>query len=85
MIINFTKQLFQDISASLNATADAPLTQSQLHSLIEAAARKCNLVSREEFDAQQAVLLKTREKLERLEAELAELNTEIKNDHANNT
>ena len=34
---------------------------------------KLNLVTREEFDVQQAVLLKTREKLEALEAQVAAL------------
>ena len=37
------------------------------HQLIENTFNKLNLVTREEFDAQAAVLLRTREKLERLE------------------
>ncbi|HYF97390.1 MAG TPA: accessory factor UbiK family protein [Coxiellaceae bacterium] len=42
------------------------------HQLIENAFNKLNLVTREEFDAQAAVLLRTREKLERLEKKLLE-------------
>ena len=38
---------------------------------------KMNLVSREEFDIQAAVLRRTREKLEALEAKLAELEQEL--------
>jgi BMFP domain-containing protein YqiC len=36
-----------------------------------------NLVSREEFDVQRGVLAKTREKLEKLEARVAELEQRI--------
>ena len=43
------------------------------HQLIENTFNKLNLVTREEFDAQAAVLLRTREKLERLEQKLAEI------------
>jgi len=43
---------------------------SQLRAIIEASLRKLNLVTREEFDAQQAVLQRTREKLESLEQQL---------------
>lgn len=38
---------------------------------------KMNLVSREEFDVQAAVLRRTREKLEALEAQLSELEREL--------
>lgn len=44
-----------------------------LRSLVAAALAKMDLVSREEFDAQTAVLARTRAKLEALEAQLAEL------------
>ena len=38
---------------------------------------KLDLVSRDEFDAQQAVLIRTREKLEQLEKDFAELEKRI--------
>ena len=43
------------------------------HALLQAAFEKMNLVSREEFEAQKSVLARTREKLEKLEAQVAEL------------
>ena len=41
--------------------------ESNLRSGLESGLRKMNLVTREEFDVQTAVLLRTREKLEELE------------------
>ena len=40
---------------------------------LEAALAKMDLVTREEFDVQSAVLARTREKLQKLEAQVAEL------------
>jgi len=42
-------------------------------SLLQSALARMDLVTREEFDVQMAVLARTREKLEALEARLAEL------------
>ena len=47
--------------------------EHNLRAAIEANLKKLNLVTREEFDIQQQVLLRTREKLEALEAKVAEL------------
>lgn len=47
--------------------------QRNLRSGLEAALRQMNLVSRDEFEIQQAVLQRTREKLEALEARVAAL------------
>ncbi len=47
------------------------------HAILQAAFEKMNLVSREEFEAQKAVLARTREKLEKLEARVAELDRQI--------
>ena len=44
-----------------------------LHSLLQSSFAKLDLISRSEFDAQAAVLLRTRQRLEELEARLAEL------------
>lgn len=45
---------------------------------LENGLRTMNLVTREEFDVQNAVLLRTREKLEQLEATVAELEQLLK-------
>ncbi|WP_029406636.1 accessory factor UbiK family protein [Thiomicrorhabdus sp. Milos-T2] len=47
--------------------------QSQVKSVLTSAFDKMDLVSREEFDIQTAVLTKTRAKLEQLEKQVAEL------------
>ena len=43
------------------------------HAILESAFSKMNLISREEFDVQTALLARTRKKLEELEAQIAEL------------
>lgn len=48
-------------------------TEKNLKSAMAKALEKMNLVSREEFEVQQAVLLRTREKLEAMERQLEEL------------
>jgi len=50
--------------------------EQNLRSGLESGLRKMNLVSREEFDIQTAVLLRTREKLEKLEVLVDELTTQ---------
>jgi BMFP domain-containing protein YqiC len=47
--------------------------QRNLRAGLESALGKLNLVTREEFEVQQAVLARTREKLKALEARVAEL------------
>ena len=41
--------------------------ENTIHNLLQTSLQKMNLVTREEFDVQSAVLERTREKLERLE------------------
>ncbi len=52
--------------------------QRNLHTALEAALGKLNLVTRDEFDIQQAVLQRTRQKLDQLEAQLQTLETQQK-------
>lgn len=74
MIDQIARQLFTDINEKVTSfTAAGEGSASQLRAVIESALRKMNIVTREEFDAQQAVLMRTREKLEALEARLAGL------------
>ena len=47
--------------------------QRNLRAALEAALRQMNLVSRDEFEIQQAVLARSREKLDALEKRVAEL------------
>lgn len=74
MIDQFAKDVFSNIQAQAENFKEATTgSESQLRAMLESAMRKLNLVSREEFDAQQAVLLRTREKLEALEKQVAAL------------
>ncbi|OQX32102.1 MAG: hypothetical protein B0D96_03565 [Candidatus Sedimenticola endophacoides] len=51
--------------------------RKNFHSTLEAGLAHLELVTREEFDVQSAVLARTREKLERLEALVAELEQKL--------
>ena len=47
--------------------------ESNIRALLQSSLSKMNLVTREEFDVQEALLQRTREKLEKLEKLLQEL------------
>lgn len=51
--------------------------QENFKSVLQAGLARLDLVTREEFDVQQAVLLRTREKLEALQAQVAELEARL--------
>ena len=51
--------------------------ESNIRGGLESGLRKMNLVGREEFDIQNAVLLRTREKLESLEKTVATLEAQL--------
>ncbi|MCL4112810.1 UNVERIFIED_CONTAM: hypothetical protein GTU68_021828 [Idotea baltica] len=51
--------------------------EKNIRSGLESGLRKMNLIGREEFDVQNAVLLRTREKLEALEKTVAKLESQI--------
>jgi len=51
--------------------------ESNIRGGLESGLRKMNLVGREEFDIQNAVLLRTREKLEALEKTVAQLESQL--------
>ncbi len=67
-----SKQLFSELRQVLPGQV-TDLPEQELRVLLESLLRKLNLLSREEFDAQQAVLMRTREKVEALEQALAEV------------
>ncbi len=78
MIEQLARSLLNDLKTAVPTTT-ADLPEKELRVLLESALRKLNLVSREEFDAQQAVLQRTRQKLEQLEQQMAELEDSISN------
>lgn len=57
----------------LLANTPAADVQKNLRALLQSTFAKLDLVTREEFDVQRAVLLRAREKITQLEARLAEL------------
>ncbi len=72
-------KLFDDLAKRVAGNVPSGLQflqedlQKNLRSAVEAALSHLDLVTREEFEVQQAVLLRTRENLEQLEAQVAEL------------
>ena len=71
-----TAQFFEDLSIKIRdvvKTTPAGDIEKNLRALLQGAFTKLELVSREEFDVQADVLRHTREKLDQMEAKLAEL------------
>jgi len=54
--------------------------EKNLHALLQSALSKLDLVSREEFEVQKAVLAKTRSRLEELEKRISELELQVLQD-----
>lgn len=63
----------------LLAASPAKDVEKNLRALLSSTFSRLDLVTREEFDIQQAVLGRTREKLERMEARLAEMEKAVAN------
>jgi len=59
-------------------TSTQDLPEKELRAVLGRALNAMELVSRDEFDAQQAVLLRTREKLEHLEVQMKALEETLK-------
>jgi BMFP domain-containing protein YqiC len=69
-------KLFEEIDQKMReifARSPAADLEKNLRALIASAFSRLDLVTREEFDVQREVLLRTRAKLQELEAKLAEL------------
>ena len=72
-------KLLDDLAKRLSASVPTGLqslqqdVQKNLHSALEAGLSQLDLVTREEFDIQRAVLSRTREKLEMLERQVGDL------------
>lgn len=70
------ENLSQTMTQFLQGNSSLPgqeAMQQQIKTVLQSNFAKLDLVTREEFDAQAAVLQRTREKLEQLEAVVAEL------------
>jgi BMFP domain-containing protein YqiC len=69
-------RLLDEISSKIrNLIANTPAAdmEKNMRALLSATFAKLDLVTREEFDVQRAVLLRAREKISQLEARVAEL------------
>ncbi|GAA5315203.1 MAG: hypothetical protein AseanaTS_04070 [Candidatus Pelagadaptatus aseana] len=72
MLENLARTVFSELKNAIPSQV-TDLPERELRAALEGVLHKLNLVSREEFDAQQAVLMRTRAKVEALEKQLAEL------------
>jgi BMFP domain-containing protein YqiC len=70
-IENIARKLAEAVPEGLRSVRDD--MESNFRSVLRASLAKLDLVTREEFDVQEAVLAKTRAKLEALEERLTEL------------
>ncbi|MBT8102628.1 MAG: accessory factor UbiK family protein [Gammaproteobacteria bacterium] len=70
-IENLAKKLAESVPEGLRVLRDE--MENNFRSVLRASLSKLDLVTREEFDVQEAVLARTREKLEVLEAKLEQL------------
>jgi len=73
----FDSKVFEDLNARIAeviAASPAKDIEKNMKAMLMAMFARLDLVTREEFDMQVAVLQRTREKLEAIEAQLAEIN-----------
>lgn len=77
MISDFAQKVFQELDRKMPALKEM-FPKKELQAAVQSALGKMDVVTREEFDAQAAVLQRTRERLEKLEQQLAELETQTK-------
>ena len=72
------EQFMQQAKSFLPGQAVSQEVEKNLRALANSTFSKMDLVSRNEFDAQTAVLERTREKLEQLEVQFKQLNEQLK-------
>ncbi|WP_347329791.1 accessory factor UbiK family protein [Marinimicrobium locisalis] len=75
MISDFAQKVFQELDRKMPALKEM-FPKKELQAAVQSALGKMDVVTREEFDAQAAVLQRTRERLEKLEQQLANLEKE---------
>jgi BMFP domain-containing protein YqiC len=71
------EQLTDNISSLLPETMAADVRRN-IDAMVRSALDKMNLVTREELEIQEQVLQRTREKLEQLQAQVADLENRLK-------
>ncbi|MFB1035709.1 MAG: accessory factor UbiK family protein [Sinobacterium sp.] len=79
MVQPFITEFVRQLGEILPTSAAKDDIQKGIHAVAQSAFAKMDLVTREEFDAQQAVLMRTRAQLEAMETQLAELNKQLEN------
>ena len=79
LLEGISEQIGQLFEQTKQRSAEAEL-QPQINALLQGAFRRMELVTREEFDAQSAVLARTRTKLEQLQQQLDQLENVAKSD-----
>jgi len=72
MIADMAQKFFQEMDRKLPQFREL-LPRQEMKAALQSALARMDLVTREEFDAQTAVLQRTRARLEALEGKLAEL------------
>ncbi len=75
------QKLFDELGMRIRellANSPARDVEKNLQAMLTSLFARLDLVTREEFDVQSEVLARTREKLTRLEAKLAELEQDVK-------
>jgi len=72
-IENIARKLAEAVPEGLRSVRED--LENNFRSVLSASLSKLDLVTREEFEVQEAVLAKTRQKLEALEARLKEIET----------
>ena len=72
------KQLVDDFVQQFSGSAK-DINRQYMRRVLESQLRKLNLVTREEFDAQAAVLARTRKRLQDLEMQIADMEDTINN------
>ena len=74
------KQILDELAGKIgNAIAESPVkdVEKNVKTLLGSTFGKLDLVTREEYDSQQQILIKTRVKLTELEARLAQLEAQL--------
>jgi len=74
---DLAKQIADAVPPGVKNMAEG--AETRVKTVLQSQLSKLDLVTREEFDIQSQVLIRTREKLEAMEARIAELETKLAN------
>ncbi len=79
-MLNFNSKTLDDLAARIGKAVEASPAkdiEKNVKALLQSGLTRLDVVPRAEFETQAAVLMKTREKLERLEARVTELEAKL--------